>query len=248
LLDESCSALVLQSPNFFGTIEDHSALFASAKAKGITAISVFNPALMGVLASPGEMGADIAIAEGQPLGLPLSFGGPYLGIMAASKGYVRKMPGRIVGETVDKNGSRCFVLTLQAREQHIRREKATSNICSNQALCALRAVVYVSLLGREGLIRLGTLLASKGNELKTRLSKIVTVEKGVSLNEFTVKLPCNAASFAKSMSERGILAGIPASLHYKGMDNHLIIAITEKRTAADIDAYISAFESVLKGA
>jgi len=252
-INEGCAAVVLQSPNFFGTIEDHREIFALAKQRGAVPVAVFNPALSGVLASPAEMGAEIAVAEGQSLGIPLAFGGPSLGILAASRAHMRRMPGRIVGETVDRNGRRCYVLTLQAREQHIRREKATSNICSNQALCALRALVYLSLVGGEGLADLGRILAAKGNELKTKLSPYATLMNGHSLHEFTVRLDCDAAKFARRMSRRGFLAGIPASLgcrtgeNISDIDKCLIVAVTEKRTTEDITRYLSAFAQCLRG-
>ncbi len=248
LLDEKASALVLQTPNFFGMADDYTDLFAAAEAKGITKIAVFYPMSLGIMKTPGEMGADIAVGDGQSLGLPLSFGGPYLGVMAASKGYVRKMPGRIVGETVDKNGTKCYVLTLQAREQHIRREKATSNICSNQALCALRAVVYLSLMGKEGFRKASLLNLQKGEELKEAIKKIADVKPGATFNEFTVDLKTNAAEFAKKMESKGFLAGVPASIHFPEMKNYLVVAATEKRTQDEITKYAEAFKSALKGA
>jgi glycine dehydrogenase subunit 1 len=242
LLDEKVSALVMQAPNYFGVVEDYSDLFAAAEEKGITKILAFYPVSLGIIKSPAEMKADIAVADGQSLGLPLSFGGPYLGIMAASKNYVRKMPGRIVGETVDKEGRRAFVLTLQAREQHIKREKATSNICSNQALCALRAVVHLSLLGRDGFKKLALINVEKAEALKSLLKKIngIEVKQGVTFNEFTVKLACDAKAFASKMADKGIMAGIPASLFYPEKKNELIVSVTEKRTHKELEAYAAA--------
>lgn len=239
LLDDNTSALVLQSPNYFGIADDYSDLFALAESKGITKILVFYPVSLGALKSPAEMKADIAVADGQSLGLPLSFGGPYLGIMAASKNYVRKMPGRIVGETVDREGKRAFVLTLQAREQHIKREKATSNICSNQALCALRAAVHLSLLGKDGFKKLALINIEKSEGLKAMLAKVkgIEVKKGSTFNEFTVKLPGDAKAFVSKMAAKGIMAGIPASIFYPEKRNELIISVTEKRTMEELERY-----------
>jgi glycine dehydrogenase subunit 1 len=248
LLDDKVSALVLQTPNYFGIADDYTDLFAAAEALSITKISVFYPMSLGIMKTPGEMGADIAVGDGQSLGLPLSFGGPYLGVMAASKGYVRKMPGRIVGETVDRNGAKCYVLTLQAREQHIRREKATSNICSNQALCALRAVVYLSLLGRDGFRKASLINLQKAEETKDALKKYAKVKEGTTFNEFTVDLGVDAKEFAKKMQSRGFLAGIPASIYYPDKKNYLIVAATEKRTENEINKFAEAFKSALKGA
>lgn len=245
MLDESVSAIVMQTPNYFGMIDDFSDIFKAAEIKGITKIAVFYPMSLGVLKTPGEMDADIAIADGQSLGLPLSFGGPYLGVMAASKEYVRKMPGRIVGQTVDKNGTKCYVLTLQAREQHIRREKATSNICSNQALCALRAVVYLALLGKEGFRKVSLINFEKAEYLKSKLKGIVEIKDGATFNEFTVNLKSDAAVFAKKMMGLGFASGIPASLYYPDLKNYLIIAVTEKRTEKEMDDYVAAFKSAL---
>lgn len=242
LLDENVSALVMQSPNYFGMVDDYTDLFAAAEAKAITKILVFYPVALGLLKSPAEMKADIAVADGQSLGLPLSFGGPYLGIMAASKNYVRKMPGRIVGETVDKAGKRAFVLTLQAREQHIKREKATSNICSNQALCAMRAVVHLSLLGKDGFKKLALINIEKAEALKAMLKAVkgIEVKQGATFNEFTVKLPVDAKTFATKMAAKGIMAGIPASIFYLEKKNELIVSVTEKRTKEDLEKWVKA--------
>jgi len=247
LIDDNTAAVIMQNPNFFGIIDDYSDLFEYAALKGALSILAFYPVSLGILKKPAEMKADIAVAEGQSLGLPLSFGGPYLGIMAADKKLVRKMPGRIVGETKDKNGKRCFVLTLQAREQHIRREKATSNICSNQALCALRAVVYLSLLGKDGFRNLALLNLEKSEYLKNRLSQVkgIEVKQGQTFNEFTIKLPAEAKEFAGKMLAKGISSGLPASIFYRGINNYLIVAATEKRTQDEMDAFVKAAKEIL---
>ncbi len=236
ILNEDISCVVLQNPNFFGFIDDYTDIFNYAKTKNICCISVFNPVSLSLLKTPGEMGVDIAVAEGQPLGMDLCFGGPYLGILATTKEYLRKMPGRIVGKTTDKNGKECFVLTLQAREQHIKREKATSNICSNQALCALRAVVYLSLLGKNGFKNLGLINLQKAEELKLKLKDINGIEiiEGQTFNEFSVRIKSGVINLINKMIEKGFMAGIPASLFYKDMQDILIIAVTEKRTENEI--------------
>ena len=247
LIDDKTAAIILQNPNFFGTVDDFTDLFSFAREKGALGILAFYPLSLALLKTPAEMGADIAVGEGQSLGLPLSFGGPYLGVMAADKKYIRKMPGRIVGETVDKDGKQAFVLTLQAREQHIRREKATSNICSNQALCALRAVTYLALLGKEGLKEAALLSLEKADRLKTGLSKIkgVKILNRDTFNEFALELPIPAKDFVKKMQNKGIAAGLPASVYFGKMENILIVAATEKRTDGEIDAYIRAAGEVL---
>jgi glycine dehydrogenase subunit 1 len=247
LLDDTAAALVVQNPNFFGIVEDYEELFTRAAGKGMVNILVFYPVSLGVLKTPCEMKADIAVGEGQSLGMPLSFGGPYLGLMAVDKKFVRKMPGRIVGETADRNGKKAYVLTLQAREQHIRREKASSNICSNQALCALRAVVYLSLLGKTGFRKAALTCMERAAHLKKELRKIKGIEvmKGATFNEFTVVMPGPAEAFAKKMLAEGFAAGLPASLFYKGMTNHLILSATEKRSAGEIDRFASAAGKVL---
>ncbi|OHD65455.1 MAG: glycine dehydrogenase (aminomethyl-transferring) [Spirochaetes bacterium RBG_13_51_14] len=247
LLDEHTAALVVQNPNFFGLVDDYADLFARARECGAVSILVFYPVSLGILKTPGEMKADIAVAEGQSLGLPLSFGGPYLGIMAVEKEFVRKMPGRIVGETLDRSGRKSFVLTLQAREQHIRREKATSNICSNQALCALRAVAYLSLLGRDGYRKTALINLERAEYLKNALRKIrgIDVREGQTFNEFTVAIPVPAGDLVAKLLARGYAAGLTASLFYPVMKNCLILAVTEKRSHREMDAFAEAVREAL---
>ncbi len=247
LIDDDTAALVVQNPNFFGVVEDYEDLFEHAHSRGAAGIVAFYPTSLGIIKTPGEMKADIAVAEGQCLGLPLSFGGPYLGLMAVGKNYVRKMPGRIVGETIDRNGKRAYVLTLQAREQHIRREKATSNICSNQALCALRAVIYLSLIGKEGFRNTALINLERSEYMKRALREIpgVEIKEGPTFNEFTIALPVKAEDVSRRMLAEGYAAGIPASLFYKKMENYFIIAVTEKRRETDIDGFVAALRKVL---
>ena len=221
---------------------------AKAHAAGALAIQSTYPMAMGILKTPGEMGFDIATGEGQSMGIPLSFGGPYLGFMSARQAHVRQMPGRIVGATIDKDGKRGFVLTLQTREQHIRREKATSNICSNEALCALRAVIYMTLLGKTGLKELAELNYNKAEFAKEMLSQIpgVTVKKSSpTFNEFTLCLPKNADDVVNRMIEKGFAAGFPLGRFYKGLDNYLLVAVTEKRTREEILKFKDSLEAIL---
>jgi glycine dehydrogenase subunit 1 len=247
-LDNNVAAIILQNPNFFGGVDDFADIVSNAHAKGALAIVSTYPVSLGLLKSPGAMGADIVTGEGQSLGLHLSFGGPYLGFMATRMEYVRKMPGRICGETVDALGRRSFVLTLQAREQHIRREKAMSNICSNEALCALRATIYLSWLGKQGLKELATLCAQKAEYAKTRLGAIpsVVVKKSApTFNEFTLELPCDASLVVSRLVDKGFAAGYPLGRYYKGMDNYLLVAVTEKRTREEVGMLAEALEAVL---
>lgn len=236
-VDGETAAVVVQNPNFFGCINDFTELFAHAKEMGALSIMSTYPILQSVLKTPGEMGADIAVAEGQSLGMPLSFGGPYLGIMTCTKKLVRQMPGRIAGRTQDLEGKTGYVLTLQAREQHIRRNKATSNICSNQALCALRSIIYMSLLGPEGLRRTAGISIERAHYAAERLSAI----PGVTLlndapfgNEFAVRLPVNAFEAVDRLTDRGYVPGFPVGGYYKGMDDVLLVACTEKHSFEDI--------------
>ncbi|MCU0666700.1 MAG: aminomethyl-transferring glycine dehydrogenase subunit GcvPA [Candidatus Omnitrophica bacterium] len=247
-LDDKTAAVIIQNPNFFGVVDDYSDVVEQVHKFGALAIASVYPVSLGMLKSPGEMGFDIATGEGQSLGIPLSFGGPYLGFMSAKKGLVRQMPGRIVGQTVDSQGKRAFVLTLQTREQHIRREKATSNICSNEALCALRAVVFAALLGRDGLKELAQLNYQKSEYAKNVLSRVssVQVKKSSStFNEFTVLLPRDADDVVHRMIEKGFACGFPLGRFYKGMDNYLLVAVTEKRTKEQINSFVDALEAVL---
>jgi glycine dehydrogenase subunit 1 len=247
-LTDKTAAVILQNPNFFGAVDDFTDISTLAHERGCLVIASVYPVALGLLKAPGDMGVDIATGEGQSLGLPLSFGGPYLGFIATRMAYVRKMPGRLVGETVDRHGKRGYVLTLQAREQHIRREKATSNICSNEALCALRAVIYLSLLGKHGLRDLAQLCATKAEYAKRRLGAIpgVRVKRSApTFNEFTLELPVDAAEVVARLVDRGIAAGFPLGRYYEGMDNYLLVAVTEKRTRAEIGMLAEALESVL---
>jgi len=247
-IDDKTAAVIVQNPNFFGAVDDFSDIVECVHSKGALAIASVYPISLGLLKSPGEMGFDIATGEGQSLGIPLSFGGPYLGFMAVKKEHMRQMPGRIVGETVDKDNRRGFVLTLQAREQHIRREKATSNICSNEALCALRAVIYSSLLGKTGMKELAELNYQKAEFAKSLLDKIpgVKVKKSSpTFNEFTVELPMNADELVGRMINKGFACGFPLGRFYKGLDNYLLVAVTEKRTKEEIVSFAKCLEAEL---
>ncbi len=236
-LDDQSAVLVTQNPNFFGAVADLTEVFALAKEHGVLCLLAVNPIMQAVLKTPGEMGADIAVADGQTLGLPLSFGGPYLGIMTCTKKLLRQFPGRIVGRTTDARGRTGYVLTLQAREQHIRRAKATSNICSNQALCALRALVHLCLLGPTGLARTAELCMERARYAVDRLTAL----PGVSLlndapygYEFALKLPVSAHEIVDKLTARGYVPGFPVGRYYKDMDNVLLVACTERRTREHI--------------
>lgn len=248
VFDDKTAAVILQNPNFFGVIDDHSDIVEKAHSFGMLAVQSVYPIAVAILKSPGEQGFDIATGDGQSLGIPLSFGGPYLGFMAATKKLARKMPGRIVARTVDINGKDGFVLSLQAREQHIRREKATSNICSNEALCALRAHIYLSLLGKDGIRQVASLCVDKAHYAKERISAIPGVkvmESSPTFNEFTVKLPVDAGECVGKMIDYGLAAGFPLGRYYPDMDNYLLIAVTEKRTKYEIGLLAETLEAVL---
>ncbi|MET0802075.1 MAG: aminomethyl-transferring glycine dehydrogenase subunit GcvPA [Actinomycetota bacterium] len=240
------AAVVVQHPNVFGVLEPVRERFEAAHQGGATAIEVFDPLSLGVLAPPGEVGADIAVADGQGLGNHLNYGGPSLGIIAGRLADVRKMPGRIVGETVDVEGRTGYVLTLQAREQHIRREKANSNICTNQTLMAIAATVYLGWLGPDGLAELGRQCASKAAYAASALADV----PGVALafpgqpffKEFSLRLPKPAGEVIDAMIERGFLAGV-AMPHVA--DDVLVVAVTERRSRAEIDAFVAAMGEVL---
>jgi glycine dehydrogenase subunit 1 len=247
-LDDQTAGVIVQNPNFFGCIDDFSDIAEMAHKVGALLIVSCYPISLGLLKTPGEMGADIATAEGQCLGLPLSFGGPYLGIMSTRRSLVRKMPGRIVGRTKDKLGREGFVLTLQAREQHVRRAKATSNICTNESLCALGALAYMCLLGKQGLVDVAQLCAAKAAYARQRLLAISGVSarfRAPIFNEFVVDLPRPAADVINHLIEHGFAAGFPLSRYYRGMDNSMLIAVTEKRTKEEIGLLAETLEGLL---
>lgn len=247
-LDKTVGAILVQNPNFFGCIDDLSDLVESAHSVGALAVFSVYPLALGILKTPGAMGADIVTGEGQSLGLPLSFGGPYLGFMATRKQHVRRMPGRIVGATTDAQSRRGFVLTLQAREQHIRREKATSNICTNEALCALRAHMYLSLLGKQGLVEVAQLCAARAAYAKDRLTAIPGVRLKYPrpfFNELALELPKDASSVVSALIDHGIACGFPVSRYYKDLPNVLLLAFTEKRTKEEIDVLAAKIKAVV---
>jgi glycine dehydrogenase subunit 1 len=244
---DDVAAVVIQHPNFWGNLEPARELFGSAVESGARAIQIFDPLSLGVLAPPGELGADVAVAEGQALGNHMNFGGPYLGVIAARMQDVRRMPGRIVGETTDVDGKTGYVLTLQAREQHIRREKATSNICTNQTLMAVAAAVYLGWLGPGGLAEVGRQCASKAAYALDRLTSIEGVDPlfpgAPFFKEFAVRLPVPAVEIRGAMIERGFLAGVPLP----DVDERaLLVAVTERRTKSEIDAFADALAEVIR--
>lgn len=247
MLDVDTAAIVVQNPDFFGRVSDYTDLVSFAHSKGILVIMVTYPISLGIIKTPGEMGADIVVAEGQCLGNYLAFGGPYLGILCASKKYARKLPGRIVGKTTDLDGKPGFVLTLQAREQHIRREKAASNICSNQALCALRSLIYLSLLGSAGLKQLSRVIFDRADYLRQSLSEIssITVEQYDIFNEFVVDLSCDAEVVVEKICSKGTVVGLPLGLIDHSLKNKLLISVTEKNSVEDIDKLVELIKEIV---
>lgn len=248
LVDAQTAGVILQNPDFFGRIHDFTAHSGLAREQGALSIINAYPVALGLLKSPGEMGAHIAVGEGQSLGLPLSFGGPYLGIMAVQQELIRTMPGRIVGRTLDNQGREGFCLTLQTREQHIRREKATSNICTNQALCAIAALIYLCLVGKKGLMDLARLNMAKAAYARKRLTAIPGVElvdQGPWFNEFRLKLPLDARVAVSRMIDKGFSPGFPLGRYYPDQINNLLVAVTEKRNKEEIGNFAEALEAVL---
>src|SRR3954447_5946122 len=237
-LDDDTAALFVQNPNFLGGVEDLQALADSAHAVGALAIASVDAISLSVLKPPGECGVDIALGEGQPLGGRLDYGGPSFGFFAATEEHLRRMPGRIAGETTDVDGRRGFVLALQTREQHIRREKATHNICTSQALNALGGVVYLAWLGKPGIVEIGELLAQRTAYARERLEGVDGVEllhDAPVVREFGVKLDAPVAAVLDKVSEEGIAAGYPLAREYPEYEDGLLVAITERRSKGDID-------------
>ncbi|MCI5499398.1 MAG: aminomethyl-transferring glycine dehydrogenase subunit GcvPA [Clostridiales bacterium] len=241
VLTKETAAVYVQSPNYFGVLEDMDALVAAAHEAGAKVIMGANPISLGLMKTPGEYGVDIAVGEGQPLGMPLSFGGPYLGYMACKQAMMRKLPGRIVGQTSDAEGRRCFVLTLQAREQHIRREKASSNICSNQALCAMTASVYLAAVGPRGLRQVAETCAAHAHYLAGELAKLgFSLRSGEKpfFHEFLTDCPVEPEKLTAALEAKGILGGLP-------VDGGILWCCTELNTKADMDQLIAVIGEVL---
>jgi glycine dehydrogenase subunit 1 len=246
-VSDKTAAVVVQHPNFFGHLEEAAELTRIAKEAGALSVVSFDPISVGLLKRPGDFGADIAVAEGQCLGTPMGYGGPYLGVMACRSEFVRKIPGRLVGETTDRTGKRCWVLTLQTREQHIRRDKATSNICTNQGLFALRATVYLTALGPQGLKETAELCLQKAHYAADELAKA-----GATLRfdrpffkEFAVRVKADVPALLKKLQAQGYFAGLHAGRWYPGLTDTVTVAVTEKRTKAEIDGLVAELKKVL---
>jgi len=250
-IDEKTSCVVVQNPDFFGAVRDYSALAEAAHAKGALLVVVVNEIVsLGAVMPPGDMGADIVAAEGQSIGNPLNFGGPHVGLFATRDKYVRQMPGRLVGQTVDADGRRGWVLTLSTREQHIRREKATSNICTNAGLCALAFTIHMALLGETGFTGLAALNHAHASLLADKLAAVpgVTLLQDSFFNEFTIALPKPAAEVVEALVNIGVLAGVPVSRLYPDqpdLANLLLVAATETNTEADMDKFAAKLSKVL---
>ena len=245
------AALIIQQPNFFGSLEDVDALTDWAHANGMLVIASVNPTSLAILTPPGEWGetgADIATGEGQPLGVPLSSGGPYFGFITCKQQHVRQMPGRIIGRTVDMEGRPGFALTLQAREQHIRRSKATSNICTNQGLAMTAATVYMSLLGADGLEQVAIASHNNTQSLLQQLTAIDGVEKvfsAATFHEVVISLPLKAATVLKKLAKRGIQGGLDLGEYYPELSHCIVLCATETKTQADLDRYATVLAEVL---
>ena len=250
LIDDDTSCVVVQNPDFFGNVTDFTTLAAAVQAKGcLLIVAVPEVVSLGLLKCPGDMGADIVTGEGQSIGGGLNFGGPYVGLFAARDKYIRQMPGRLCGETVDADGQRGFVLTLSTREQHIRRDKATSNICTNSGLCSLAFTAHMTLLGGKGMRQLAELNHARAVQLADALGAVKGVEvlTPAFFNEFSVKLPANAAQIVDALADKGVLGGVPVSrlAPHAGLDDVLVVAATEANTENDVAAFAAALTEVL---
>jgi glycine dehydrogenase subunit 1 len=250
-IDKDTSCVVVQTPDVYGHLHDLRPIAEKAHAAGALLIAVVTEAVsFGLVTPPGEMGADIVVAEGQSIGNALNFGGPYVGLFATRQKYLRQMPGRLCGETVDAEGKRGFVLTLSTREQHIRREKATSNICTNSGLCVLAFTIHLALLGEAGLARLARINHANAVKLADALSQVkgVTVLNKAFFNEFTIRVPGDAAAIIERLAEKGVLGGVPASRldpSRSELRDLIIVAATEVNTDEDRAAYAAALKEVL---
>lgn len=247
LIDDKTAAVLVQSPNFFGMLEDVSEVTKKAKAHAALTILCANPLSYGLFASAGELGADIAVGDGQPFGLPLQFGGPYVGYLACRQEYVRQMPGRIVGETVDQGGRRGFVLTLQAREQHIRREKATSNVCTNQALAALACLVAMLWYGKVGIRRLALTNFQRSAYLKDKLkalSRVKIMGQTAFFNEFPVNFGRPVAYVQQHFRSHGIEPGVDLGRFFPELDGYFLLAVTETKNKAQLNRYVQVAEQL----
>ena len=245
IIDEQTALVIVQYPDFFGRLQDFSILGKSAHEKGALFAVSANPIALGLFRPPSEFGADIVVGEGQPLGIPMSYGGPYLGFFATRKELIRKMSGRLVGETIDSKGKRGYVLTLTAREQHIRREKATSNICTNQSLMALAATIYLSLLGKHGLREVSELCYHKAHYTANQINKIPDFKvdlKTPFFNEFAVKCPKDPKLINDYLLDQGILGGLPLGDFYPEFNSWMLIAVTEKISKENIDHLCKSLE------
>jgi len=247
LLDADTALVIVQYPDFFGRIYDYTALIKAAHEFGALVAVVCNPLALGLLKAPGEYGADIVVGEGQSLGIPLSFGGPYLGLFATRKDLIRKVAGRLVGETVDAQGRRGYVLTLTAREQHIRREKATSNICTNQGLMALASAIYLSLVGKQGLRQVAELCYHKAHYASQKIAGIpgykVYSEQSF-FHEFVISCPTSIEEITSHLLDHGILGGYDLGNDYPALKNHMLIAVTEMNTCEEIDLLCDVLQEV----
>jgi glycine dehydrogenase subunit 1 len=247
-LDEATSAVVIQSPNFFGIIENLEVISALAHEHQALSVGVVaEPISLGILEAPGKLGVDIITGEGQSFGLPVSYGGPYLGFMACCKDFVRQFPGRIAGETKDIEGKRGFVVTLSTREQFIRRERATSNICTNQALCALRATIFLELLGKQGMKELAWQNLQKANYALERITSIAGIKprfQGVCFNEFVLEFEKPWTEIEGFLLERGVIGGLPIFDAYPDLENCVMVCVTESHAREDIDRLAGLLEEV----
>ncbi|RAS87807.1 glycine dehydrogenase (aminomethyl-transferring) [Priestia endophytica] len=246
--NKNTAAIIVQYPNFFGSIEDLVEIKKVAEKNGAALIVSANPLALALLQTPGKLGADIVVGDMQPLGIPMSFGGPHCGYFAVNKKLMRKVPGRIVGQTTDEQGKRGFVLTLQAREQHIRRDKASSNICSNQALNALASSVCMTALGKQGIRHMAQLNFEKAGYMVKRLKEkgIIIINKAPFFNEFIVELPIPTKEVNAKLLETGIIGGFDLGHNY-GLEHQMLIAVTEQRTKEEIDQFVEVLEGILNG-